>query len=48
LISIDSNTAGNKILETTMTHWYAGKKREDLKLKDIEKAITKAAVNTRG
>ena len=34
-----SNTGGNLINNAVLKHWKDGKKREDIKLKDLEKAI---------
>lgn len=42
-----SNTAGKAILSSTLDHWKEGRSREDLKLVDMEKLITKAAINTK-
>ncbi|KAJ8297483.1 hypothetical protein KUTeg_024014, partial [Tegillarca granosa] len=42
-----SNTAGKEISRHTLDHWHTGKKREDIKLSDMERIVTTAAVNTK-
>ena len=36
----DSNAGGDVITQTTLDSWKAGKKREELKLKDVERALS--------
>ncbi|KAK3611105.1 hypothetical protein CHS0354_000112 [Potamilus streckersoni] len=42
-----SNSGGKDIAEETMNYWNKGKKREDIKLKDMEDIIQKPALNVK-
>ena len=41
----DSNGGGEIIRESTLVSWKAGKKREELKLEDLETALSSSAFN---
>ncbi|XP_064608329.1 torsin-1A-like isoform X2 [Liolophura sinensis] len=41
-----SNTAGQDISQIALKHFHSAQAREDLQLKDLEKEITRATVNT--
>ena len=43
----DSNAGGKIITQTTLVSWKAGKKREELKLEDVETGLSSSVFNYR-